>query len=177
MENCFICRKHNGREAAPPGGYIYEDEHWMVCHAPAKLGPLGTLFIESKRHFLDYAEMTSEESDSLGNVMKKVYSALRMHTGAERIYQVTLMEGVPHFHSWLVPRGKDASERGLKLLARDDSCDEKDAAELSGKLREAMIENFKIVDKIRGAQTDRPIEEIEQDVNQAIGHVRKQKSS
>ena len=138
METCFICRKHNGLEAAPPGGYIYEDEHWMVCHAPGKLGPLGTLFIESSRHFLDYAEMTEEESASLGNVMKKVYSVLRMYTDAERVYQLTTMEGQPHFHSWLVPRRKDIAERGLKFLARDDSCSDEEAGALAEKLREAM---------------------------------------
>jgi diadenosine tetraphosphate (Ap4A) HIT family hydrolase len=98
------------------GGIDGEDEHWMVCHAPGELGPLGTLFIESKRHFLDYAEMTDEESDSLGNVMRKIYHALRVHTEAERIYQVTLMEGVPHFHSWLVPHRKDDTEKGMKFL-------------------------------------------------------------
>ncbi len=138
MENCFICRKHNGQEAAPPGGYIYEDKHWMVCHAPGRLGPLGTLFIESKRHFLDYTEMTPEESDSLGNVLKKIYSALRMHTDAERIYQVTLIEGVPHFHSWFVPRGKDIAERSMKFLARNDSCSDEEAEALAEKLRETM---------------------------------------
>ena len=138
MENCFICRKHNGGESAPPGGYIYEDEHWMVCHAPGRLGPLGTLFIESRRHFLDYAEMTDEESSALGKVMRKIYFALRSHTNAERIYQVTLMEGVPHFHSWLVLRRKEDHERGMKFLARDDSCSEEDAAALANNLREAM---------------------------------------
>jgi diadenosine tetraphosphate (Ap4A) HIT family hydrolase len=138
METCFICRKHNGREPAPPGGYIYEGEHWMVCHAPGKLGPLGTLFIESKRHFLDYAEMTDDESASLGNVMRKIYHALKLHTEAERIYQVTLIDGVPHFHSWLVPHRKDDLEKGMKFLARDDSCNEEDAIELVNKLREAM---------------------------------------
>jgi len=138
MESCFICRKHNGGEAAPPGGYIYEDAYWMVCHAPGKLGPLGTLFIESRRHFLDYAEMTDEESVSLGGVIKKVYSALRMHTDSERIYQLTTMEGQPHFHSWLVPRGKDISERGLKFLARDDSCSDEEASALADKLRASM---------------------------------------
>ena len=137
MEDCFICRKHNGLESAPPGGYIYEDEQWMVCHAPAKLGPLGTLFIESKRHFLDYAEMTDEESASLGNIMKKIYYALKLHANAERIYQVTLIDGVPHFHSWLVPRRKEDTERGMKFLARDDSCAEEDAVALANKLREA----------------------------------------
>ena len=92
MEDCFLCRKHNGGEAAPPGGYIYEDEHWRICHAPPKLGPLGTLFIESKRHF----------------------------------------------HSWLVPHRKDDTDKGMKFLARDDSCSEEDAIVLVNKLREAM---------------------------------------
>lgn len=138
MGTCFLCRKHNGEEAIPPGGYIYEDEHWMVCHAPARLGPLGTLFIESKRHFLDYAEMTDEESASLGNVMRKVYDALKLHIEAERVYQVTLMEGVPHFHSWLVPHRKEDPEKGMKFLTRDDSCREEDAIELANNLREAL---------------------------------------
>ena len=138
MKGCFICSKHNGQEAVPPGGYIYEDEHWMVCHAPAKLGPLGTLFIESKRHFLDYSEMTEAESASLGNVLKKAYYALRTHTGAERIYQLCTMEGQPHYHCWIVPRGKDIPERGLKFLAREDSCSEEDAVALASKLRESM---------------------------------------
>lgn len=138
METCLICRKHNGQEATPPGGYIYEDEHWMVCHAPGKMGPLGQLFIESKRHFLDYAEMSDEESASLGTVMRKIYHALKLHTGAERVYQVTLMEGVPHFHSWLVPHRKDDPEKGMKFLVRDDVCDEEDAVTLANKLREEM---------------------------------------
>ena len=138
MDTCFICRKYLGQEATPLGGYVYEDEHWMVCHAPIDKGPLGTLFIESTRHFLDYAEMTVEESASLGNVLKKVYRTLKEHTDAERIYQLSTMEGQPHFHCWIVPRGKDVSERGLKFLARDDRCDEKDALALVNKLREAM---------------------------------------
>jgi diadenosine tetraphosphate (Ap4A) HIT family hydrolase len=138
METCLLCRKHKGEESIPPGGYIYEDEYWMVCHAQPHMGPLGTLFIESKRHFLDYAEMTDTESASLGSVVKKVYRALRMHTDAERIYLVTLIEGIPHFHSWFVPRGKDIVERSVKFLARDDSCSEEEASALAEKLREAM---------------------------------------
>jgi diadenosine tetraphosphate (Ap4A) HIT family hydrolase len=138
METCFICRKHNGQEAAPPGGYVYEDERWMICHAPAKLGPLGTLFIESKRHFLDYADMTDEESASLGIVIRRIYEKLKLLTDAERIYQVTLIDGVPHFHTWLVPHRKEDADKGIKFLTRDDSCGEEDAIALANKLREAM---------------------------------------
>ena len=138
METCFICSKHNGQEAAPPGGYIYEGEHWMVCHAPAKLGPLGTLFIESKRHFLDFAEFNDEEQASYGILAKRISAALKQLTNAERIYHVSMVEGVPHFHVWLIPRTKDISEHGVAFLARDDSCNEEDAIVLANKLREAM---------------------------------------
>jgi len=137
--DCFICRKHRGLEPAPPGGYIFEDENWKVCHAPANLGPLGTLFIESTRHFLDYSEMTPQESASLGHVLKNTYTALREHAQAERIYQLSTMEGQPHFHSWLVPRRKEDMERVLQFLAREDTCEEQDAVELTAKLRAAMV--------------------------------------
>ncbi len=83
--------------------------------------------------------MTDEESASLGNVMRKIYYALKLHhTEAERIYQVTLIDGVPHFHSWLVPHRKEDLEKGMKFLTRDDSCTEEDAIGLANKLREAM---------------------------------------
>ncbi len=137
-EICVICRKHDGLESAPPGGYIYKDEYWMVCHADVKWGPLGTLFIESRRHFLDYSEMTVEEAASLGNLLKQVYQALREQTDAERIYQLSSMEGQPHLHMWLLPRRKDVPKRGLKFLAKDDTCEEKDAIALAEKLRKTI---------------------------------------
>ena len=138
METCFICRKHQGLEEAPPGGYILEDEHWMVCHAPGRLGPLGTLFIESRRHFLDHSEMLPEEAASLGGVMQRVCAALKALTQAERIYLHSTMEGQPHLHMWLLPRRKEDPERGLKFLARDDSCTQEEAAALAAALRDRL---------------------------------------
>ena len=138
MDDCFLCRKHDGGEAAPPGGYIYEDAHWMVWHAPGKLGPLGTLFIESKRHFLDFAEFDAEEQASYGVLAKRLSEKLKQLTGAERVYQVSMVEEVPHFHDWLVPRRKGIPEHGIEFLSRDDSCSDEDAAELAKQLREAL---------------------------------------
>jgi diadenosine tetraphosphate (Ap4A) HIT family hydrolase len=138
IETCFICRKHQGLEAAPPGGYIHEDEHWMVCHAPGKLGPPGTLFLESRRHFLDYSEMLPGEAESLGELLRRVFAALKGLTHAERVYQLSTMEGQPHLHMWLVPRRKEDQERGLKFLAREDSCTEQEAEALARELREWM---------------------------------------
>ena len=79
--DCFLCQKHKGEVAPPPGGYIYEGAHWLVCHAPVDKGPLGTLFIESRRHFLDFAEANDEELAAYGPLLKKVYAALKSADG------------------------------------------------------------------------------------------------
>jgi diadenosine tetraphosphate (Ap4A) HIT family hydrolase len=139
--DCGLCEKHLGRGelAHPPGGYIYEDEHWMVCHAPGKIGPLGTLFIESRRHFLDFAEFNLQEQRTYGVVAQRISAALKQRTGAARIYYLSTVEGIPHFHIWLVPKPEDVPERGLKFLARDDSCGEQDAAALAEDVRTLMM--------------------------------------
>ncbi len=110
----------------------------MVCHAPADQAPLGTLFIESRRHFLDFSQMNPEEAASLGQLLQRIYHELKELTRAERIYQLSTMEGVPHFHAWLVPRRQSDAERGLKFLGRGDRCEEQEAVELAGKLRERI---------------------------------------
>ena len=137
MKSCFLCQKHAGKVALPPGGYIYEGEHWLVCHAPVDKGPLGTLFIESRRHFLDFAEANEEELAAYGPLLKKVYAALQSLTGAERVYQVVLLEGIPHFHAWLVPR-RAGEEKGVPFLAKDIVCEQGEAEELSNSLRKLL---------------------------------------
>jgi diadenosine tetraphosphate (Ap4A) HIT family hydrolase len=136
VESCFICRKQKGQEPPPPGGYVYEGDHWMVCHAPASKGPLGTLFIESKRHILDFAEFDDAEVSSFGTLARKIYAALRALTNAERIYQLSMMEGIPHFHAWILPRTSDISEHGIAFLAKDLMCTEAEAAKFATRLRE-----------------------------------------
>jgi diadenosine tetraphosphate (Ap4A) HIT family hydrolase len=133
----FLCQKHKGQAAPPPGGYIYEGAHWLVCHAPVDKGPLGTLFIESQRHFLDFAEANEEELAAYGPLLKKVYAALKSLTRAERVYQVILLEGIPHFHSWLVPR-RAGNEKGMPFLAKDIICKQAEAEELANSLRKLL---------------------------------------
>jgi diadenosine tetraphosphate (Ap4A) HIT family hydrolase len=138
--SCFLCQKHKGEIAQPPGGYIYEGEHWLVCHAPVDKGPLGTLFIESRRHFLDFAEAHEDELAEYGPLLKKVYAALKPLTGAERVYQVVFLEGIAHFHAWLIPRRVADQERGLPFLSKDLDCEQADAEELASDLKQKLIE-------------------------------------
>jgi len=127
--DCFLCQKHKGEVAPPPGGYIFEGKHWLICHAPVDKGPLGTLFIESRRHFLDYAEANEDELAAYGPLLKKVYVMLKSLTGAERVYQVVLLEGIPHFHAWLIPR-REGEEKGMAFLSKDIVCEQKEEEEL-----------------------------------------------
>ncbi|MGB7875856.1 MAG: hypothetical protein WBL25_15855 [Anaerolineales bacterium] len=135
--DCFLCQKHKGEVAPPPGGSIYEGAHWLVCHAPADKGPLGTLFVESRRHFLDFAEANEEELAAYGPLLKKVYAALKSLTGAERVYQVVFLEGIPHFHAWLIPR-REGEEKGVPFITKDIVCEQVDAEKLAQNLREML---------------------------------------
>jgi len=136
---CFICRKHAGQEAAPPGGYLYEDEHFLVCHAPAAMAVPGTLIVESRRHYLDFAEMTPEESASYGPLLAQLYAAIKRAVGAERVYTLITLEGAAHFHTWLVPRGPHVQARGVAFLADDLQCTEDEAIAAAETLRVALV--------------------------------------
>lgn len=135
---CFICRKHAGLEPAPPSGYLYEDAHFRVCHAPAALALPGTLLIESRRHLLDFAAMTPEEAVDYGALLARVYSAIKRVTGAERVYTTVTLEGAAHFHSWHIPRLPDAAARGTALLAQDHACTEDEAVAAAQAVRQVL---------------------------------------
>ncbi len=135
LSKCLICDKDKGIAHHPPGGYIYLGECFAICHAPVNSGPLGTLLIESRRHFLDYASMTHQELAGIGPLLQRVYRALRELTGAERIYQAAMIDGISHFHCWLVPRRKSDATKGVRFLAMDLSCNPDEAAALAKQLR------------------------------------------
>jgi diadenosine tetraphosphate (Ap4A) HIT family hydrolase len=139
QSDCLICRKQDGQgheETPPPGGYIVEGKHFLVEHAPLKLSNAGTVIVESRRYLLDFGEMTSAESAELGSILKRLVPALKIITGAHRIYFLALMERVSHFHLWLVPKKKQGPLRGVAYPARLPVPASSSAAEaISRKLR------------------------------------------
>jgi diadenosine tetraphosphate (Ap4A) HIT family hydrolase len=136
--DCFLCRKHDGLEPQPPGGYILQDANWMICHAPAHKGPLGTLFIESRRHILDHADFNDLEMATFAPTLSLIYGALRLRLQPQRLYLLSMMEGIPHFHAWIVPRMPQDIDRGVAFLARSQYCSEAEAADLVADLRSTL---------------------------------------
>lgn len=135
---CYICQKHAGEALQPPGGYFYEDEHWKVCHTPAESSLLGTLIVEARRHYLDFAEMTTSEAESYGYLLRRLYIILKQLLASERVYNIVMLEGVPHFHAWLIPRASDIELRGVKFLAIEANCDKTEVLTLVDQLRRQM---------------------------------------
>jgi diadenosine tetraphosphate (Ap4A) HIT family hydrolase len=77
----------------------------------------GTLLVEARRHFLDYGEMRASEGAELGLILRRLFPTIKRAMKAERIYVVALMDGVPHFHLWLVPKRRGGRLRGVRYLA------------------------------------------------------------
>jgi hypothetical protein len=57
---------------------------------------------------------------------------------AERVYLRVTLEGISHFHTWLIPRPDDAPERGVAFLASERACSEADALAVVARLREIL---------------------------------------
>src|ERR1700677_1078643 len=123
--DCNICRKQDGLKTGSklldtplPGGYIVENEHFLVEHAPLQESSAGTVIVEARRHLLDFGDMTPTESGELGPLLHRLVPAVKAATGVERVYYLAVMERAAHFHLWLVPK-KDIGElRGAAYLAQ-----------------------------------------------------------
>jgi diadenosine tetraphosphate (Ap4A) HIT family hydrolase len=122
--DCHICLKQDGLktgsellDAPIPGGYIVEDEHFLVEHAPLQESSAGTVIVEARRHLLDFGDMTPAESAQLGSNLHRLIPAIKAAVGVDRVYYLAVMEHSPHFHLWLVPR-KGEDLRGLAYLAQ-----------------------------------------------------------
>jgi diadenosine tetraphosphate (Ap4A) HIT family hydrolase len=123
--DCNICRKQDGLKTGSelldvpiPGGYVVEDEHFLVEHAPLQESSAGTLIVEARRHLLDFGEMTPAESAQLGSILHRLVPAIKAATDVQRVYYLAVMERAPHFHLWLVPKKNEGELRGAAYLAQ-----------------------------------------------------------
>jgi diadenosine tetraphosphate (Ap4A) HIT family hydrolase len=122
--DCNICRQQDGDktgspllDAPRPDGYILEDEHYLVEHAPLQAAGAGTVIIQARRHLLDFGEMTPDETTDFGSLMHRLVPAVKAATGVERVYYLAVTERAPHFHLWLIPRKNVGELRGAAYIS------------------------------------------------------------
>ena len=143
--DCNICRKQDGLKTGSelldvpiPGGYIVEREHFLVEHAPLQESSAGTVIVESRRHLLDFGDMTPAELAEFGSIVHRLVPAVKAATGVQRVYLLAVMERAPHFHLWLVPEKNEGELRGVAYLAQQPplTASYDAAAAMSRKIRE-----------------------------------------
>ena len=71
-------------------------------------------------------------------MLLRIYAALKQVTDAQRVYAMVTVEGVPHFHVWLIPRSRNEPLRGREFIGSERSCTEADALDVVARLREAL---------------------------------------
>ncbi|MFI7536704.1 HIT family protein [Streptosporangium sp. NPDC049376] len=134
---CPYCHLQEGGQD-PIGGWVHSDEHWLVGQGPAETTMPGALKIISRRHFIDFAEMTPDESASFGALLTRLDTALRATTDAERVHLVSTRDRVQHFHAWLYPRPASHALRGTAFLNAPQHSDPADAAETARAVRDHL---------------------------------------
>jgi diadenosine tetraphosphate (Ap4A) HIT family hydrolase len=132
--DCPYCHLDEA-DPEPAGGWIYRDARWLVSQGPPETTMTGALKITSRRHFTDFAEMTSPEAASFGPLLTRLDTALREATGAERVHLVSTRDRIQHFHAWLYPRPASHPLRGTEFLNAPQHSDPADAERTARTIR------------------------------------------
>ncbi len=103
---CSACAEVAG-DISAPGGVILDDGRWLVTHHTGPFTDPGELIIKTRRHCESRSELTREEADALGPLLRSATRALEQVTAAERIYAVSFNERLRHVHFLLLPRTRD----------------------------------------------------------------------
>lgn len=136
-DSCPICF----RQAERPAEYLALGDHFVVRHS-AETRILGYLVLESRRHILDYGEMSQAESDALGSRLRALVQAIRTVTGCARVYSFALAEAVPHLHVHLIPRGDSLPRafrgRGVLAYPLEPACDPNLASSVFARIKREL---------------------------------------
>jgi diadenosine tetraphosphate (Ap4A) HIT family hydrolase len=103
---CPACAEMTG-ETSAPGGVVFENGSWFVSHHTGPYSDPGELIVKSRRHCESLAELTPEDGESLGPVLRSAIQAMERVVVAERIYAVSFNERLRHVHFLLLPRTRD----------------------------------------------------------------------
>lgn len=98
---CPICQKHRG-DGPLVGPVIHSDTLIEVTHRAD--GPLGYVFIETKRHVASLSQLTEDEAGVIGQARTRLARGLRTELGVEHVHALVAGLGISHFHEHLFAR-------------------------------------------------------------------------
>ena len=122
MAECLACLVNLGGRQ-PPGGVIWNNGLWQVDHRVHPCPTLGWLIVKPVRHVEFFDDLTVEEAEEFGLLVKRVTSALRkcLPRPPVKVYTILLAESADcsHIHFHVVPRMEDdpIEFRGPRVFA------------------------------------------------------------
>ena len=84
VQGCLACDLTAGRRHLP-GGVIHDGERWRVEHCVGPLG-VGTLLVKPKRHVTRVAELTADEAQEHGPLLRRCAAVLDSLLKPEQTY-------------------------------------------------------------------------------------------
>ena len=142
---CGVCAEN---VAGVPYGWIWENDLWLLRHAPAPHGVKGWLTLQTKSHTPGPSKFSDAQAASLGPTLRHICGLLEEATGALRIYTAAMGEMHPHFHMHLVPR-YEGGAKGFALFTAPNA-----EAATTGGVPPAEVEA--LVQKLRAALSASP---------------------
>ena len=115
QQSCVSCRTVRG-EIHPPGGILYENEHWMMFLRSRPPLVAGQGFIVLKRHCENVAELTTDEQALLGVIMTKTAQAMMAVLKPEKMHFGLHAERVKHIHMHITPRTAELPAGNIPLV-------------------------------------------------------------
>ncbi len=78
----------------------------------------GHLIVEPLRHIVDFAELTEDETNAFGKLIKTGAGLLKDKLGAEHVYLFRINDKVNHLHFHLIPRYPNTPKEfwGAKII-------------------------------------------------------------
>ncbi|MBM4437352.1 MAG: hypothetical protein FJ029_08980 [Actinobacteria bacterium] len=143
---CGICQQNAG-EKPIWGDVVFENDLWLLRHAPPPFGVAGWMTMQTQRHVGGPAHFNDDEARNFGPALRHFERVLERLTGALRIYTAAMGESAPHFHGHLVPRyaqmAKDAKAWAVfdlqrAAIAGEISVDETEVRRIVAAYREAL---------------------------------------
>ncbi len=140
----MACDVLEGRLEAP-GGTIIREGGWVLDHSVSPCVLRGWLILKTERHVEHIADLTADESASLGPLIQRASRALMAALGAERVYVMSMGEVVRHVHVYLIPRYADMPPHGLQVLSemfsaeRPWACSDEEASEAAQAVQRELL--------------------------------------
>jgi diadenosine tetraphosphate (Ap4A) HIT family hydrolase len=84
VENCLACDLSAGKRELP-GGVICSSRFWVIEHCIGPL-PVGTLICKPTRHCVHVWELTDEEADELGPLLRDASRVIQQLSQPDQVY-------------------------------------------------------------------------------------------